>query len=78
MHKSDFVSLLATFVGVGALATDAAFGQYLQTLFGTHTTQILAGVAIVGLVSAQVLRVLNNPSPPAGQVSVTTTKPPQP
>ncbi len=74
MTNHDLAAILSTLVGVGALATDAAFGTYLQTLFGPHANAILAAIGLVGLVAATILRVLANPSPPAGQVSVTAPK----
>jgi len=70
MHKFDFAAILSTVVGVGALATDAAFGTYLQTLFGAHANAILAALGGAGLLAATILRVISNPSPPAGTVSV--------
>lgn len=77
MNNRDLLSILSILVGAGALATDAAFGQYLQSLFGAHAPAILAALGAIGIIANQVLRVLANPSPPAGQVSVTAPAPPK-
>lgn len=62
MHSADAKALLSVIVGVGALATDAAFGTDLNALFGAHTSAILAGIGAAGIIASQVLRVLNAPS----------------
>lgn len=62
MHKNDLTAILTTIVGVGALATDAAFGTYLQTIFGSSANVILAGFGAAGLVAATIARVLGSPS----------------
>lgn len=76
MHKFDIASILSALVAAGALGTDAAFGTYLQTLFGTHANAVLAALGALGLVAATLLRVVSNPSPPAGSSNVTTTTTP--
>ncbi|HEV7180150.1 MAG TPA: hypothetical protein VIG51_03915 [Candidatus Baltobacteraceae bacterium] len=73
MHKNDMAAVLTAFVGIGALASDAAFGQYLQLLLGAHAQQILAGLGMVGLLASTILRVLGSPS--GTQPTVTIVQP---
>jgi hypothetical protein len=74
MTNHDLAAILSTIVGVCSLAADAAFGQYLSTILGTHSNVVLAALGAIGLIAATVLRVIANPSPPTGQVSVTAPK----
>lgn len=70
MHKYDVAAILTIIVGIGSIATTAAFGQQLADLFGPVAPKVLAAIGLVSTVASVVLRVLSNPSPPSGTSSV--------
>jgi hypothetical protein len=75
MHKLDIAALLSTLVGVSSLAADAGFQAALAPLLGGHAQQALSIVALIGLVSAQVLRAIGSPSTTAVALPVAPLAP---
>ena len=80
MHRNDLLALLSVLIGIGSLATDAAFGAQINTIFGGHAGSIvLASIGAIGVIASQVLRVFGSPSGRSlqtyGQPSYTWTVP---
>jgi len=86
MTNHDLASLLSTLAGVcGILATliTTTVTQVQQAVHPGAPLAIPIGwviasavIGAVGIFAAQLLRIIANPSPPAGQVSVTAPKEP--
>jgi hypothetical protein len=75
MHKLDIAALLSTLVGVSSLAADAGFQSALAPLLGGYAHQVLAVLALLGLISAQVLRAIGSPSTTAVALPVVPLSP---
>jgi hypothetical protein len=62
LNKQDLSAILLTVGGVASLAADTGFKADLIALFGPNVSGVLAVMGLVGLVSAQIVRVISNPS----------------
>jgi len=65
IHGIDLLSLLTRLAGLSILASDVTFQQALGTLFNGNGTKIVAAIGLVAVISADILRVVSNPSPPS-------------
>jgi len=70
MHRFDLAAILTIIVGIGALTTNAVFGDQLASVFGDHAKVIIGVIGLVSTVASVVLRVYSNPSPPSGTTPV--------
>ena len=69
----SILSALAGLVGTGLLAT---FGTAIDAIAPGWGTKVVALLTAVSYAAAIILRVLTNPSPPAGTVSTVQPAPP--
>ncbi len=74
MHRSDIISLCSMLVGIASAVSIPGFGDNLDAISGGHGKTLLSIIAVLGVVGAQVIRVLSNPAAPVGQQYVVTDK----
>jgi hypothetical protein len=71
MHKLDLASIVSIVIGVSALAGAGPFVDALTNLIGPAGAKAVDSfLVIVGLIAPVVMRIISNPSPPSGTVSV--------
>lgn len=68
----DLISFLSQLTGISAGAVAIGLGDAIDTLAPGWGKKTLAVLAIVSFGAGQLLRILRNPSPPAGTVSLVT------
>lgn len=62
VHKLDLASLCSLIVGIASLVSIPLFSDSLTTLAGPYAKDVLAALALAGLIASQVLRIIGSPS----------------
>jgi len=60
LHRISVFEILTKLAGLSALVSDATFGTYLTSLFGSSATQIIAVLGLISVVAGQIEHSLNN------------------